>query len=240
MKKVFLFLLTILSAGCSTKITKMSTGIINLPPLSNLHNTQDHKNQEKNRIKSTNALWQKEYNGKNFYKMPVNYKVGDIIKIIINIDAQAKLSSEFNKSKSSSSKTNNTLTRIIDNLLEKLTNNNVNLFKDGNVFNNDFKGTGSSNQKENITSEISTMVRTILPNDNMIIVGSQEVVVNNEKRIISIKGVIKKDDIIENCVDSSKVAESRVEYTGHGAVSNSSYQNYLDYILNIIGTNELR
>jgi len=81
-------------------------------------------------------------------------------------------------------------------------------------------GTGSIEREEEITVRLAGLVTQILPNGNMVIYGRQEVVVNFEKRILQIDGVIRPEDITTaNTISYDQIAEARILYGGEGQIT---------------------
>lgn len=86
--------------------------------------------------------------------------------------------------------------------------------------NNDFSGEGETVRRSSLTARVSAQVVEVFPNGNMRIYGSQVVTVNNERQILTVEGIIRPADIGPgNAVDSARLAESRIEYTGRGVMA---------------------
>ena len=64
------------------------------------------------------------------------------------------------------------------------------------------------------------MITKILPNGNFLIQGSQEIRVNYELREVTIKGIVRPQDITSNNeISYDQVAEARISYGGRGNIS---------------------
>jgi flagellar L-ring protein precursor FlgH len=87
-------------------------------------------------------------------------------------------------------------------------------------FNNAFDGGGTTTRKEDLTASLTTQVVGRYPNGQLKIRGGKEVMVNSEVQIIYLTGIIRPVDITAaNTVNSSKILNARISYTGKGAIS---------------------
>jgi flagellar L-ring protein precursor FlgH len=98
-----------------------------------------------------------------------------------------------------------------------------------------FSGSGTTSRNENITAKISARIVQVLPNQNLVIRGSQEIMVNNEKQYITVQGVVRPADVAtDNSVLSTYLADARIEYTGKGDVSNKQREGWLVRLLDTV------
>ncbi len=102
-------------------------------------------------------------------------------------------------------------------------------------YESDYKGSGSTDRKDNMTAQISARVIQILPNGNLVIRGSREVTVNYEKQFIILQGVIRPEDITpENSVLSSYIADAKIEYKGKGDITRQQRKGWGSRFLDVI------
>lgn len=95
-------------------------------------------------------------------------------------------------------------------------------------FSNSFEGDGSTTRKGELTASLTTQVIGRYPNGNYKIRGGKEVMVNNEVQIIYLTGIVRPVDITAaNTVDSNKILNARISYTGNGAISDKQQPGWL-------------
>jgi flagellar L-ring protein precursor FlgH len=74
-----------------------------------------------------------------------------------------------------------------------------------------------------------------MPNGNMVIEAKKEVMVNKEKQIAVLTGIIRARDIsYDNIIASNKIADMQIKFSGKGPVSEQARRGWLSWILNII------
>lgn len=98
-----------------------------------------------------------------------------------------------------------------------------------------FKGKGSTSRSGSLDAFITARVVEVMPNRNLKIVGSREIMVNNEKQIMTIYGVVRPRDISENnVVLSTFVADARIAYSGAGIVDDRQKPGWIANTLNSV------
>lgn len=86
-----------------------------------------------------------------------------------------------------------------------------------------YTGTGSQSRSESFTTTVSTRVIKILSNGNYFIEGSRELLINGEKQVIQLSGVIRPYDIgQDNTIDSRYIADAKILYKTEGDVATST------------------
>lgn len=91
-----------------------------------------------------------------------------------------------------------------------------------------FKGSGTADQSNALTGEISVTVAQVLPNGTMLVQGQKRVTLNRGDEFVQIKGLVRPTDIdANNRIASTRVADARISYTGKGDVARASRQGWL-------------
>lgn len=89
---------------------------------------------------------------------------------------------------------------------------------------NDFKGEGNTNRQSELTARMSAVVVEVLPSGLMRIEGEKILAVNNEEQVMVVSGLVRQRDISsDNEVNSSKIAQMRIDYYGKGTVGEAQY-----------------
>lgn len=95
-----------------------------------------------------------------------------------------------------------------------------------------YKGEGETTRKGSLKARISGMVVEVLPSGVLRIEGEKIISVNNEEQIMIISGLVRPRDISsDNDVDSSKIANMRIDYFGRGTVGDAQYGGWLSNII---------
>jgi flagellar L-ring protein precursor FlgH len=88
---------------------------------------------------------------------------------------------------------------------------------------NSYTGSGKNSRNESFTTTISARIIKILKNGNYFIEGNRELLVNGEKQIIQISGVIRPYDIDQkNTIDSKFIADAKILYKSEGDIDRAT------------------
>ncbi|EPB3788283.1 flagellar basal body L-ring protein FlgH [Campylobacter upsaliensis] len=217
MKKVFVYMLPFAFFGCSTVVDpeismKPPTYVEELAPKQS-HNVES----------APGSLFGKGDNPLFSDKKAMN--VNDLVTVIIQ--ESTTQSTQANKT---TSRTNNAnlgggalvgSTGAVNQVLNKV-NSYSNIGFQTNSTNN-YTGTGTQSRNESFNTTISTRVIKILSNGNYFIEGSRELLINGEKQIIQLSGVIRPYDIgQDNTIDSKYIADAKILYKTEGEVDRST------------------
>ncbi|MDQ2891776.1 MAG: flagellar basal body L-ring protein FlgH [Pseudomonadota bacterium] len=98
-----------------------------------------------------------------------------------------------------------------------------------------FGGTGTADQANSLSGEISVTVAAVYPNGTMLVQGQKRVTLNRGDEFVRIKGLVRSADIsADNRVLSTRVADAQISYTGKGDVARASRQGWLSRFFQII------
>ena len=90
-----------------------------------------------------------------------------------------------------------------------------------------FSGSGSQNTKQQFQTTISARIVKVLKNGNYYIYGEKEMLLNGEKQIIQISGVIRPQDISpDNTIESKYIADEKISYKSEGDINEYTHQNW--------------
>ena len=159
-------------------------------------------------------------------------QLNDLVTVIINQTAQASSSADKNLNENS----NSTLTgpgitfggpsQSIGNVVNKL--NNLTGFGITTGQNTStYQGTGSQNRQETFTTTIAARIIKVLQNGNYFIEGSREVLINGEKQIIRLSGVVRPNDIARNnTIESRFIADAKIMYDTQGELKRNTEKGW--------------
>nr|WP_199919494.1 flagellar basal body L-ring protein FlgH [Helicobacter enhydrae] len=108
---------------------------------------------------------------------------------------------------------------------------NFNLQKSNDTSN--FQGGGKQNRSQSTKLTLTARVIKVLENGNYFIYGNKEILVDGEKQIMKVSGVIRPYDISrDNSIDSKYIADARIEFKSVGAISQTTTQKQATQAIN--------
>ena len=179
--------------------------------------------KEKETYASEGSLWM----GKaSLYEDRRARRVNDLVTILIleQTNASKKATTDANRTSSGNYTVSNALGMPTDNFPIF---NDLNKGVAGNGT-NAFKGTADTSRQGTLTATIAAKVVEVLPNNNLVIESRKEVVVNNDKEIVVLRGIVRPDDITpNNTVASQNVADAQIYLVGDGVLDDKQSQGWL-------------
>lgn len=181
-----------------------------------------------------NSLWRQ--GSRTFLRDQRATAVGDLVTILVSIQDEADMANSTNRNR------DNSESMGIPNLLG-LESSFGRLFPSG--FDpsravsassaSDVAGAGTLKRSEQINLRVAATVSQVLPNGNLVVVGRQQVRVNQELRDLQVGGIIRPQDIgSDNTVRHDRLAEARIAYGGRGTISDVQRPRYGQELLDII------
>ncbi len=108
--------------------------------------------------------------------------------------------------------------------------NNLNGYSDVGFNSNsvtNYKGQGTATKDASFTTTVSARVVKILKNGNYFISGRREILIDDQKQLIQISGVIRPYDIDQyNNINSSQVSDAKILYKTEGDVDRANKQGW--------------
>jgi flagellar L-ring protein precursor FlgH len=97
---------------------------------------------------------------------------------------------------------------------------------------NSFNGQGSKKKSDTVQATIAARIIDILPSGNLVIEGNREIIVDQEKQLISVKGIVRQKDIdADNTVLSTAIADAQISYSGKGVLSDANKKGWLANVI---------
>ena len=91
--------------------------------------------------------------------------------------------------------------------------------------NSTFNGSGTQSRNEKFSTTISARIVKVLDNGNYYIAGSRELLINGNKQIVRLTGVIRPYDIDQsNTINSKYIADAKILYDTEGDIKQTTTQ----------------
>lgn len=101
--------------------------------------------------------------------------------------------------------------------------------------NRGFNGTGTADQSNSLSGEVSVTVAAVYPNGTMLVQGGKRVTLNRGDEFVQIRGIVRMADVdADNRVPSTRVADAQIAYTGKGDVARASRQGWFSRFFSVL------
>jgi len=99
----------------------------------------------------------------------------------------------------------------------------------------EFNGQGAITRTGRLVARVSVTVVDVLPNGDLVVNGSQQIVFNQEVQSIVVNGQVRPEDIQrDNTVFSPRLANAAIEYTGDGILANAEAKSWFSMLFDWI------
>jgi flagellar L-ring protein FlgH len=178
-----------------------------------------------------NSFWQDT--SADLFRDPRAMKIGDVVTVKISIRDKASLDSTSERSRDAKRNLNFGLKYDLNTgLVKGKGDGSIDTTIDSKTSS---KGEGQVTRSESIELLVAAVVTDVLPNNNLMISGSQEVRVNFEVRVLSVAGIVRPRDIAtDNTVSYEKIAEARISYGGRGRITEVQQPGWGQQLFDII------
>jgi len=92
-------------------------------------------------------------------------------------------------------------------------------------------GAASTGRETSISTSLAARVTHVLPNGYLVVEGTKEVQVNSERQIVTVRGVVRPNDLANNTVLSDHLAQLEVRVNGKGVVADAIRRPFILYRL---------
>jgi flagellar L-ring protein FlgH len=162
-------------------------------------------------------------------------RTGDVVMVRINENAQAQGGASTNLKKDTNRSAGvESLMGLVPAIKKAYPNiDPADLLKMASSF--DFNGEGKTERAGTLKGTVGVRVKQELPNGDLFVEGTKVVMINHEEQHLYVSGVIRTSDIApDNSVDSSLIADARVEFTGRGDINDQVERGWLTKILDFV------
>lgn len=185
----------------------------------------------------TASLWHESSAGNDIYRDQRAFQPMDLITIVVieTTKGEKKANTETKEKSNVQASINNLLGLEDPSNFGKI-NKNLdlsNLIKAATE--NNFKAEGTTKREGTLKARMSAMVAEVLPSGILRIEGEKIVSMNSEEEVMVISGLVRTRDITsDNEVDSSKIANLRIDFYGNGTLGEAQVGGWLGRFMRLV------
>lgn len=196
-------------AGCQT-----------VPP-TNVHQPMTTRPQPRGEMAVANgSIYQAAYSRPLFEDRKARF-VGDIITVKITENTSASTNSNSKAERSSS------IDASVDGMSRVPGKSFLGLGVQASNDNN-FSGKGEAANKNIFTGNLTATVIEVLPNGNLLVSGEKQLAIGHQQEFVRVSGVVNPSFVDSaNTIESSKIADARIEYKSAGYISEAQVMGWL-------------
>jgi flagellar L-ring protein FlgH len=156
------------------------------------------------------------------------HSVGDVLTV--NLSEQTQASKSANGALSRKGSTSTTLPGSIFGATGMLGLTNPSVSTSGNWSSStdqSYAGKGTADQSNSLNGTLTVMVTRVYENGNMWVEGQKMLTLNQGEEYIRVSGLVRPEDIKPgNLVESGRIAQAQISYTGAGDLADATKQNW--------------
>ncbi len=174
---------------------------------------------------TSGSIWPE--NGRGLFADFRAYRVGDLVTIRIDESSEAAGDSSTNLDRKSSESLGVPnffgLTTAVAKAYPNLDPKALIEF----MGQSNFQGKGGTTRDTHVVGSIAVRVKKVLPNGDLFVEGTKVLLINDEEVHIYVSGSIRAEDIdSSNAVDSSRIADAQIEFSGRGVLTDNQQQGW--------------
>lgn len=149
--------------------------------------------------------------------------VGDVLTVIVSETTIANFNASTEATKSDNNGINiNLFNNVLDRLFRPVTTR----------ANSTVSGDGDTRQSSNMAATMSVIVKSVMPNGNLVVEGHRTLITNKQTQTLVFSGIVRPTDIRpNNTVASANVAEAEIRMDGSGLIADRQRKGILTEIL---------
>jgi flagellar L-ring protein precursor FlgH len=149
--------------------------------------------------------------------------VGDILTVIVDEKTLADFTASTQATKNDKNSVNaQFFIGLLDSLFKPISTG----------ANSSVSGNGETSQSSRMSATMSTIVKQVMPNGNLVIEGRRSLITNKQTQTIVFSGIVRPSDIRpNNTVRSVNVAEAEIKMDGSGLISQRQRKGILTTII---------
>ncbi|MBP7146473.1 MAG: flagellar basal body L-ring protein FlgH [Acidobacteria bacterium] len=95
-----------------------------------------------------------------------------------------------------------------------------------------FDGQGATTRQSTLSGRIAVRVLAVGAGGRMLVAGKKEILVNRERQIITLAGIVRPEDVgPSNTIASSQIADLTITYGGHGEIADTTKQGWFQRLM---------
>lgn len=148
--------------------------------------------------------------------------VGDTLTVLLTETTSASTSGSNNLERTSSASSSIAAMGKVP--MATLTNN----FNVGYQSDTQFDASGAASNTNSFSGSITVTVIDVYPNGNLLVSGEKQIAIGRETQYVRLSGVVNPTFLgVNNQINSTQVADARIEYKGNGPIDEASAMGWL-------------
>lgn len=195
----------------------------------------DRRDAESLRESSASSLWNQD--PESFFGNRRARDVGDILTVLVAINDEAQLLNDTLRNRTSELQIAAPAAAGLPQFLTQ------NVLPEGTTLDPAFqvssqdrmRGQGNYRRQDRITLRLAARIVERLPNGDLVIEGSQAVLIGNDQRNLSVDGIVRPEDISrQNTVPHDRIAQADIKLETSGPLYGTARRGLGNRILNLI------